>query len=124
MHKLTGRQSTASRALLKWNLHDLANRVKGMQPKRIDSFEHGTVHLMPWENDELVTAFRKAGIRFKENLEVALEKEEAQREALLGTAGEGARVVLDGDQTVLSDSTADATLAPGTPRPEEDPPKS
>jgi hypothetical protein len=110
----------ASRALLKWNLYDLANRVKGLPPKRIDSFEHGTVHLMEWENDELVTAFKKAGILFKADLEVVLEKEEAQREALLATAGEGARVVLDGDQTVLSDTTADKTLLPGAARPEED----
>ena len=113
MHRITGKQSKTSRSLLKWNIYDLANRVKSILPKRLDSFEHGMVHLMEWENDEVVRAFKKAGILFKADLEVVLQKEEAEPDALNVTMDqEGSRIVLDTDQTVLSDSSAEKTQIP------------
>src|ERR1700678_1611470 len=112
MHKITGKQSRAARSLLQWNIYDLANRVKKLPAKRIDSFEHGMVHLMEWENDELVRCFKKQGIAFKADLEVALHKDDKEAEPMQeGMHGEGARIRLDADQTVLFDSSAEEAFA-------------
>jgi len=119
MHKLSGKQCKMARSLLKWNIYDLANHVKGILPKRIDSFEHSMVHLIEWENDEMVRAFKKQGILFKSDMDVALHKvEQTQDVQTAGMTEEGAHIRLDADQNVLSDSSAEKTAgvdAPLTP---------
>ena len=70
--KLTGKQSRTARALLKWNLHDLAARVH-TGAKRIENFENGIVHLQKFENEELVETYTKAGIEFRGDFEVVLK---------------------------------------------------
>ena len=109
MLRLTGKQSKSARSLLKWNLYDLGNRVKGVVPKRIGSFEHGLVHLMEWENDELVRAFKKAGILFKGDLEVVLDKSKPTQDAGSGGGmhGEGERIVLRTEQVLELEKTAE-----------------
>jgi hypothetical protein len=103
-----------ARSLLKWNLHDLASYVKSILIKRIDNFEHGIVHLLPWENEELIRVFKKAGIAFNDDLEVTLAKDRAEQIRPQNVMhGEGARIVLGVDQTVLSDSSADKPQIPG-----------
>jgi len=102
--KITGKQCRQARSLLKWNLHDLASRVKSILARRIDSFEHGTVHLQPWENEALATAFKKAGILLKADLEVALAKDtssEPEERPLNLMHGEGGRIVLSTDEVML-----------------------
>lgn len=121
MQKLTGKQSKSARSLLKWNLHDLSNRIQSIVPKRIDSFEHGRVHLLQWENNELVKIYKKAGIIFGADFEVSLQqtdKEQEQQQRGMQSEG-GARIILGADQSVLSDNTADKTLIPGAPDEEE-----
>jgi hypothetical protein len=108
VHKITAKQCRAARSLLKWNIQDLGSRVQRIPSRRIDSFEHSAVHIMEWENDELVTVFRKAGIRFND-MEVTLEKEETEHKVLQVGSGEGVHIVLDADQSVLSDSSAEKT---------------
>jgi hypothetical protein len=103
--KITGKQSRSARSLLKWNIHDLANRVKGIVAKRIDSFEHGMVHLMEWENDEIVKSFKSNGIVFKADLEVALEKggkTEKEKQQVSGSGGEGMRVTVTAEEVMLA----------------------
>lgn len=69
--KLNGKQSQKARALLKWNLYDLASRTRILH-SRLASFEKGHYHLHQGENDELVKVFKKAGIEFGDNNEVRL----------------------------------------------------
>jgi hypothetical protein len=104
--KVTPKQCKTARSLLKWNVHDLANVVKGVPAKRIESFEQGTVHLAEWENDQIMRALKKAGIAFKADLEVSLEKSNTTQEAQkTGGQGEGARIVLGANQAILADSS-------------------
>lgn len=91
--------------MLKWNISDLVNQLKNIQTKRIDSFEHGLVHFMEWENDALVRCFKKAGIRFKSDMEVSLETDKADGNQANAIQGDGARIVLDAEQKVISDSS-------------------
>lgn len=120
MKRITGKQCKTARSLLKWNLHDLAARVKAILPRRIDSFEHGVVHLMEWEYAELLRVFVKAGIHFKPDMEVTLRREDAEPEKIQGgMTQEGARIVLDTDLTVVSDSSAERSILPDTARREE-----
>lgn len=121
MHKITGKQCMRARALLKWNIHDLVNRVKGMVPKRVDSFEHGSVHLMEWENDELVRAFKKRGIHFKADLDVVLETEGVDPERNLKIQGDGMHITIDNDMNMVSDGTNFATGSDTHGGPEEKP---
>lgn len=107
MHKLTGKQCRTARGLLKWNIYDLANRINGVNPKRIDSFERGMVHIAEWENDEMVTAFRKEGVTFNADLEVVLDTSNTSKSAIVAHMhGEGAHIKLDAEQNVVSDSTS------------------
>jgi hypothetical protein len=106
MHKLTGKQCRTARSLLKWNVYDLATHVNSIPPRRIESFEKGVVHIVEWENDEMVQAFRNEGIVFNSDLDVTLIATKKNDHAVnMGVTGEGARIVLDADQTVISDST-------------------
>lgn len=70
---ITGKQSRAARALLKWNLHDLASRTRVLA-KRIDSFEKAMCHLHKGEHDEVVRVFVEAGIEFLPDFEVILNR--------------------------------------------------
>ncbi len=106
MHKLTGKQCKQARALLKWNVYDLASRVNGINPKRIESYERGMVHTAEWENDEMVTAFRKEGIQFNAEMDVTLSaSDKVATSVKVGGGGEGAHIQLDADQNVVSDSS-------------------
>jgi len=105
VHKITGKQCKAARALLKWNLSDLANTLSGIVPRRIESFERGMVHLAEWENKDMVASFKKEGIAFRADMEVVLHTD--RKEERLGVQVNGAHVVLDVDQTVLADSTVE-----------------
>lgn len=106
MHKLTGKQCRQARGLLKWNVYDLSSHVSGINAKRIESYERGMVHIAEWENDEMVTAFRKAGIQFNDELDVTLKEKAKSGGAVLGGSGEGAHIALNADQSILADSTA------------------
>lgn len=109
MHKITAKQCRTARSLLKWNVYDLSTRVKDIPPKRIESFERGTVHILEWEIEQLVTVLTKAGIVFRPDLEVELKKgaEYIRQQDLNTVRGDGARIVLDADMTVISDSSTD-----------------
>lgn len=110
MHKLTGKQCKQARALLKWNVYDLASRVNGINPRRIESYERGMVHMAEWENDEMVTAFRKEGIQFNAELDVSLVVADKSTTSLrIGGTGEGARIHLDADQSIVEDTTQQHT---------------
>jgi len=106
VHKLTGKQCKQARALLKWNVYDLASRVNGINPKRIESYERGMVHMAEWENDEMVTAFRKEGIQFNAELDVTLSaSDKVATSVKIGGTGEGAHIQLDADQSIMSDTS-------------------
>lgn len=105
MHKLTGKQCKQARGLLKWNVYDLSSHVNGINPKRIESFERGMVHIAEWENDEMVKAFRKEGVAFNAELDVVLAEADKKRNVASGGAGDGAHIKLDGDMNVVSDTT-------------------
>lgn len=91
--KLSGKQSRSARGLLKWNLHDLASKVK-TPIKRLESFEKGVLHLQKVENDELINAYKKEGIEFRGDFEVVLkEKKEARN-----YGGETVTVAIDADE--------------------------
>lgn len=106
MHKLTGKQCRQARALLKWNLYDLANHLNGINPRRIESFERGMVHVAEWENDEMVNAFRDQGVLFNADLDVVLDETHQKINPQQRTHGEGAHITLNADQSVVSDSTS------------------
>lgn len=105
MHKLTGKQCRQARALLKWNVYDLSSRVSGINARRIESYERGMVHIAEWENDEMVSAFRKEGIQFNSDMDVVLKETESVEVKARGMQGEGAHIRLGADQAVLEDST-------------------
>lgn len=112
MHKLTGKQCKQARALLKWNVYDLASRVNGINPRRIESYERGMVHIVEWENDEMVTAFRKEGIHFSAELDVTLKDSDRVATSMkVGGTGDGAHIQLDAEQNIVSDSSAVVTPA-------------
>jgi hypothetical protein len=115
MHKITGKQCKTARSLLKWNVNDLSSRLRSVPAKRIESFERGIVHIQEWENDEIVKAMRKEGVEFRSDFEVILKAKvtEVAPDTHAG-GGDGARIVLDGEQNVLSDSSANVGL-PGAP---------
>lgn len=107
MHKLTGKHSRQARALLKWNVYDLSSRVNGINPRRIESFERGMVHIAEWENNEMVSAFRKDGIHFSAELDVTLKaSDKAGKAVTVGGTGEGMHIQLDAEQGIMSDTTA------------------
>lgn len=109
MHKLTGKQCKVARGLLKWNVYDLANHVSRIDAKRIESYERGNAHLAEWENDELVKAFRKEGVRFNNDLDVVLGDSDTMRQNKnAGNSKQGAVITLDADQSIISDSTGQA----------------
>jgi hypothetical protein len=107
--RITSKQCKGARALLKWNIYDLAQRLKNIPPRRIESFEKDKVHILDWENKELVTAFRKAGIIFKMDVDVSLRTDEVAKDEsddkLHRHHGDGARIILDADQSIISDTT-------------------
>lgn len=106
MHKLTGKQCKMARALLKWNIYDLVTRLNAISPKRIDSYERGLVHIAEWENDEILKAFRKEGVQFNTDMDVVLKDGQKAKPAGGHGTGQGAHIVLDADNSVLSDTTA------------------
>lgn len=115
MHKLTGKQCKQARALLKWNVYDLASRVNGINPRRIESYERGMVHMAEWENDEMVSAFRKEGIQFNAEMDVTLNAADKTSSAVkVGGTGEGARIQLDADQNIVTDSSIKLPVADST----------
>jgi len=105
VQRISGRQCKASRSLLKWNIHDLVNRLKDIEARRIEGFERNTLQLLEWENQEILTVLKKHGIIFTNDSEVILDKTADNSEAVNMTHGEGARIILNNDLTIVSDST-------------------
>lgn len=95
--KLTGKQSRAARGLLKWNLHDLATRVR-TPVKRIESFEKGVIHLQKYENEELIDIFKKHGIEFRGDFDVHLVKQERK------VQGDGQNITLNTEDLMQPDA--------------------
>ncbi len=72
---ITARQSKQARALLKWNISDLASRTNVL-PDRLERYERQSIRLTLPENKELKAVYEKEGIVFGENLDVTLKKQE------------------------------------------------
>jgi predicted methyltransferase len=81
------------------------------------------VHVADWENDEMLTAFRKEGIQFNSDMDVTLKKKESASGAAIAGQGEGAHIRLDADQSVLEDSTIRIFDSGSTSTAEEEVPK-
>lgn len=73
---LTARQSKQARSLLKWNLHDLSSRTN-IPSKHLERFERSLTRLTLPEVQECIKIYEKNGIRFLDNLDVILAKQEA-----------------------------------------------
>jgi hypothetical protein len=86
--KISGKQSKASRGLLKWNIHDLCSRVN-ITSKRVESFERGTIQLQASENSELVKVYKDSGIEFLSDFEVRLKKGSSDAPAMSKNSGSG-----------------------------------
>jgi CDP-glycerol glycerophosphotransferase (TagB/SpsB family) len=99
MFRITGKQCKAARSLLKWNLQDLASRVR-VEIKRIESFESGNVPLHAWEMEELVKCFKDKGCIFRSDLSVALNTYKS---------GVGEAIVINDKE--LQDITTNSLLA-------------
>jgi hypothetical protein len=94
--KISGKQSKASRGLLKWNIYDLCSRVS-IPSKRVESFERGTIQLQASENSELVKVFKESGIEFLSDFEVCLKKGSNDTPSTIKNSGSGM-----GEQVVIN----------------------
>lgn len=73
MRRITSRQAKSARAILKWNLPDIAAKTN-IRPERINSFEKGLLQLHKWEMEEMIKAYQDAGIIFKVDLSVTYDR--------------------------------------------------
>lgn len=77
---ITSKQLRRARALLKWNLHDLANRTH-IAFQQLERFEHGRMRLTKPENDEVISVFERHSVEFDKNGGVTLfDKTAAEHE--------------------------------------------
>jgi len=109
MIKITGRQSKSARALLKWNIPDLATRCK-LRSARVTSFENGLLQLQGWEMQELMDAYKGHGIIFSSDLSVHLQSKNAktvheQIHTIDLNDSEDRKIIID-DLSTLSDRNA------------------
>jgi len=110
MKKITGRQAKSARALLKWNLPDLATKTR-VRPERISAFENGLLQLFRWELDELIKIYQDEGIQFRNDFSVILDRSKAKDSqalidpALVAAADIGInRVTIESEQEYTADS--------------------
>jgi hypothetical protein len=61
--QLSSNQCRRARALLKWNLNDLASRTH-VPLRTLQKFEHNVARLIKTENEALFTLFSRHGIEF------------------------------------------------------------
>jgi hypothetical protein len=63
---ITSKQMRRARALVKWNLHDLANQTHIPFPQ-LEQFENGRIRLTKAENDEVISVFERHSVAFDKN---------------------------------------------------------
>ena len=101
--KITARQCKTARGMVHWNIYDLTNAC-GVQPKRIDDFERGLQHLLPYEYHEIIKAFHLEGIAFTDDFEVKFIGQRApKKQKATVQLQEQEAIVIDENHEVFDD---------------------
>lgn len=96
---ITGKQLRRARALVKWNLHDLANRTH-IPFQQLERFEHGRMRLTKPENDEVISVFERHSVEFDKNGGVTLLGKTAAEHEFFYTSKEFKNYNLDIEPTM------------------------
>jgi hypothetical protein len=96
---ITGKQMRRARALVKWNLHDLANRTH-ISFQQLERFEHGRMRLTKPENDEVIRVFDRHSVAFDKNGGVTLFDKTAAEHEFFYTSTEFKTYNLDIEPTM------------------------
>lgn len=96
---ITSKQLRRARALLKWNLHDLANRTH-IAFQQLERFEHGRIRLTKPENDDIISVFDRHSVGFDKNGGVTLFDKTASEHEFFHTSKEFKTYNLDIDPTM------------------------
>ena len=96
---ITSKQLRRARALLKWNLHDLANRTH-IAFQQLERFEHGRMRLTKPENDEVISVFERHSVEFDKNGGVTLFDKTAAEHEFFYTSKEFKNYNLDIEPTL------------------------
>lgn len=101
--KISARQCKIARGMVHWNIYDLTNAC-GVLPKRIDDFERGLQHLLPYEYHEIIKAFHLEGIAFTDDFEVKFIGQRApKKQKPTVTLQEQEPIVIDENHEVFDD---------------------
>lgn len=101
--KITARQCKIARGMIQWNIYDLTN-ASGVIPKRIDDFERGLQHLLPYEYHEIIKAFHLEGLAFTDDFEVKFIGQRApKKQKVTVQLQDQEQVVIDETHEVFDD---------------------